>query len=251
MTKFKRLFFDIEVSPNIVTSWNIGRKINIDYHNIVKERAIITVCWKWEGENKIHNLNWNKGDDKKLVQEFAKIINSADEVIGHNGDQFDIKWFRTRCILHGVSIIPDIQSVDTLKLARKGFRFNSNRLDYIAKYLGVGRKIKTEPDLWSRIIFNNEKKALDDMVKYCKMDVEVLEKVFQKLDPYCAHKSHKAVAEGGEPHHCPKCSSKRVISNGVRTMANGLKKRRMQCVDCGGYFTISNAVYEAIKPILK
>lgn len=34
MTGFKRLFFDIETSPNIVFSWNIGRDISIDYENI-------------------------------------------------------------------------------------------------------------------------------------------------------------------------------------------------------------------------
>ena len=32
--KFKRLFFDIETSPNIVFSWNIGYNLNISYENI-------------------------------------------------------------------------------------------------------------------------------------------------------------------------------------------------------------------------
>ena len=100
--KFKRLYFDIETSPNVVFSWNVGYKLNIDHKSILKERAIICICWKWEGESKVHYLTWNKGDDKKMVQEFAKIINSADEVLGHNGDAYDIKWLRTRCIYHGV-----------------------------------------------------------------------------------------------------------------------------------------------------
>lgn len=250
--KFKRLYFDIETSPNVVFSWNVGYKLNIDHKSILKERAIICICWKWEGESKVHYLTWNKGDDKKMVQEFAKIINSADEVLGHNGDAYDIKWLRTRCIYHGVSIAPDIHSLDTLKLSRKGFRFNSNKLDYIASYLGLGHKMDTGGfSLWKNIILDNDKKSMDKMVEYCKKDVILLEKVYNKLDPYTTHKSHKAVHTGGEPHHCPSCSSPHTISNGERTMANGLKKRRMQCTDCGKYFSISNAVYEAIKPILK
>ena len=102
MTGFKRLFFDIETSPNIVFSWNIGRDISIDYENILNERAIICICYKWENDKKIHHLTWNKGDDKKMIQEFARIIDSADEVIGHNSDRFDVKWVRTRALFHKI-----------------------------------------------------------------------------------------------------------------------------------------------------
>ena len=39
--------------------------------------------------------------------------------------------------------MPPIISVDTLKEARKVFKFSSNKLDYIAQYLGVGAKMDT------------------------------------------------------------------------------------------------------------
>lgn len=249
--KFKRLFFDIETSPNLVYSWNIGRDISIDYKSIVQERAIICICWKWEHEHMVHSLQWNKGDDKQMLKTFTEMIQDADEIIGHNSDQFDIKWLRARCIYHGIPMIPDYTSVDTLKLSRKGFRFNSHRLDYIAKFLGLGEKLNTGFDLWKDIMLKNDKTAMKKMIKYCCNDVKLLEKVFKKLDPYVLHKSHKSVHEGGEPHHCPSCTSKHTISNGMRIMANGLRKHRMHCQNCGKYFSISNAVYEAIKPVLK
>jgi DNA polymerase elongation subunit (family B) len=236
---FKRLFFDIEVSPNIVTTWNVGRKINISPDDIIQERAIICVCWKFEGEKNIYSLSWDKGNDKKLVTEFAKVLNSADEVIGHNGDNFDIKWLRTRCLFHGVSLIPDVHSVDTLKLSKSGFRFNSNRLDYIAKFLNVGRKIKTSYGLWTKILIGNSKEAMDEMIKYCKMDVQVLESVFQKLKPYVGHKTHKGVFIGKSNHSCPECGSIHSISNGQRITATGVRKQRMHCQDCGKYHSIT------------
>lgn len=248
--KFKRLFLDIETSPNILTSWNVGRKINLDYHSIIKERAIICICWKWEGDKQVHSLTWHNGNDRKMLEQFSKVLQEADEILGHNSDKFDLKWIRTRCILYGIPMFPDLQTMDTLKLSKKGFYFNSNRLDYIAKFLGVGRKIKTAPDLWMRILLKNDKKAMDEMVKYCKQDVVVLENVYKKLSPYVLAKSHKAVAEGGEPHQCPECGSNHCISNGVRVMATGFKKRRMHCEDCGKYFSIANSVYEQLKPIL-
>jgi len=187
----RRLFFDIEVSPNIVLSWSVGYELDIPHDNIVQERAIICICWKWEGDSKIHSLQWNKGCDKDMLQKFAKVIDSADEVVTQNGDSFDIKWLRTRCIFHRIPLSVKFNSYDTLKMAKASFRFNSNKLDYMGKFLGIGGKIKTEPDLWKNILLNNDKKSLGDMITYCKMDVQRLEEVFQQLKSYSPTKKFK------------------------------------------------------------
>src|SRR3990167_8755389 len=249
--KFKRLFWDVETAPNIVFSWRVGNKINLSYENIITERAIICICFKYEGESKVHYLTWDKGNDKKMLEQFVKILNEADESVGHNSDQFDTRWVRARCILHGIPMVPDLHTLDTLKLSRKGFNFNSHRLNYLGQYLGLGEKIHTGFNLWKDIVLKNDKKAMDKMVRYCQQDVKLLEKVYQKLNQYTLAKSHKGVAEGGEPHHCPSCGHNSCISNGVRVMANGLKKHRLHCNRCGKYHSISHAVYEAVKEGLK
>ncbi|MFO0004689.1 MAG: hypothetical protein ACK559_26520, partial [bacterium] len=95
-TKRKRLFFDIETSPNLGLFWEAGFKKNIDYSNIIKERAIICICWKWEDDKEIGSVHWdNKQCDKSLLQKFIKVANEADELVGHNGDRFDLAWIRT------------------------------------------------------------------------------------------------------------------------------------------------------------
>lgn len=187
----KRLFFDLEVSANIVFSWRIGRDIDISPDSIIQERAVICACYKWEGETKVHSLRWDKGDDKDLLEKFSKIIDSADEVVTQNGDAFDIKWLRTRCIYHGIPVSSKFNSIDTLKMARSGFKFNSNKLDYLGKFLGVGGKTHTEYNLWRDITLNNDKKAMMTMVDYCKNDVILLENVYKKLQPYCPIKKFK------------------------------------------------------------
>lgn len=189
----KRLFFDIETSPNLVFSWRIGRKINIEHDNIVNERAIICISYKWEGDNKVYSLKWNKGDDKEMLEKFSKIIDSADEIVTQNGDKFDIKWLRARCIFHDIPISVKFNSIDTLKMAKAGFNFNSNKLDYMGSYLGVGEKIKTGYDLWKRIILNDDKEAMKEMVAYCEEDVRLLERVYNKLQPYCPVKRFKYI----------------------------------------------------------
>jgi len=88
----KRLFFDIETSFNIGIFWRSGYNLTIQPDDIIKERAIICVSWKWEGKDEVHNLTWDKNQcDKKLLKDFVKILNQADEIVAHNGDRFDIK----------------------------------------------------------------------------------------------------------------------------------------------------------------
>lgn len=187
----KRLFFDIEVSPDIVLSWGVGNKINISHDSIIQERAIICICWKWEGDDETYSLIWNNGNDKEMLKKFAKVIDSADEVIGQNGDNFDIKWLRTRCLYHNIPISVKFNSIDTLKMARANFRFNSNRLDYMGRFLGYGGKIKTDYEMWKNILLDNDQKSMTLMVNYCKEDVVLLEKVYNRLQGHSPIKRFK------------------------------------------------------------
>ena len=180
----KRLFFDIEVSPNLVFSWNVGNKINLTPDNIVKERAIICISYKWEHESKVHTLTWNNGDDYKMLVDFSKVLSQADEVVGHNSNSFDIKWINGRALKYDLVLPQQYKKVDTLSIARSKFRLNSNKLNYIGQYLGVGEKINTSYDLWTKIVLSNDKQALKDMVKYCEQDVNLLEQVYNKLIKY-------------------------------------------------------------------
>ena len=202
--KKKVLIWDIETSPNIGFFWRPGYKVTLTHDNILKERAIICICWKWAGERKVHHLTWDKNQcDKKMVKEFLKVAKEADELVAHNGDHFDMKWFNTRVLFHELGPVPQWKTVDTLKIARKYFNFNSNRLDYLGKFLFGEGKISTSFNLWYDICINNCPTAMDKMVKYCKQDVRLLEKVWKELEPYSTVKSHVGVANGLPKWTCP------------------------------------------------
>lgn len=233
-TKRRRLFFDIETSPNIGFFWTAGFKLNISTDSIIKERAIICICYKWEDEKETHALTWDsKQSDKKMLQDFIKVANEADEIVGHNGDKFDLAWVRTRCLFHRIDMFPTYITVDTLKIARSKFKFNSNKLNYIANYLGIGQKIKTEYDLWKDITFNKDKVAMEKMVKYCKMDVVLLEKVYKELSLHIPVKTHFGVIFGEDRGSCPECGSDDLIKNNKRVTASGLVKIQFRCKTCG------------------
>lgn len=244
--KTKKLFFDIETSPNIGSFWSAGYKKDIPYENIIKERAIICICYKWEGEKQVYSLTWDKNqDDKSLLKEFIKVANTADELIGHNGDSFDLPWIRTRCLYHGVPMFPKYSTLDTLKKARYYFNFNSNTLNYIANYLNLGGKKQTSLDLWKRIFLHKDDKALDYMVKYCKQDVILLEKVYAKFAPYIDSSVHHGVANGKNKCSCPHCASTNTSISKIRYTSLGSKKIQLQCKDCSKYNTVSESTYNS------
>lgn len=239
-----RLFFDIEVSPNVVMSWRLGRKVNIDANNLLKERAIICIGYKWEKEKKAQVIEWDhQQDDRQMLIEFIDIAAEADELVGHNGDKFDMPWIKTRCIFHGIPTFPSYKTIDTLAWARKRFYFNSNRLDYLGKYLGIGGKIKTDFDLWKSVVLSNDRKALKRMTDYCKRDVEMLQQVYERMAPHMPHKTHAGVLAGRDKWTSPFTGKTDVYVGKRRVSAAGAIVYQMQCAKTGRYFTISESAY--------
>lgn len=244
MNTLKRLFWDIEVSPDVVLSWRVGNKVHLAPENIVKERAIICIGYKWQTDKKARVLVWDeKQDDKAMLKDFLALANEADELVAHNGDRFDLPWFITRCLYHKIPTFPDYKTADTLQWAKRKFYFNSNKLNYIGQFLGMGSKIKTEFGMWKDITLNNDRAALKKMATYCARYVELLQGVWEKLAPLSAIKTHSGVASSRDKWSCPACGSVKVHKNKTKISAQGNKTHAMQCNDCGRYYAISDAVY--------
>lgn len=238
---FKRLFFDIETSPNIGFFWNSGYKLNIPYSNIIQEKAIICVSYKWEHEDKVHHLIWNDGNDYELVKEFSKILFKADEVVAHFGDKFDIPWLRGRALYHRIPFPTYLKSLDTKQKAYSHFKLNSNSLDYLAKYLKVGGKIEDGGwQNWVDVVLHKKEEALKIMVDYCDNDVIILEDVFNVMQSYIKLNSHVGVNQGQSKSSCPCCGSTNTHYHKPWVTASGTIQRIMKCGDCGTDFKISN-----------
>lgn len=243
----KRLYLDLETSPNVVLSWRVGYDLRIDPDNIIKERAIICAGYKWETDKAARCITWDKNqDDKAMIREVIAITATADEIIMHNGDKFDWPWVMARAAFHGLRV-PPVKTVDTLQWARRKFNFNSNKLDYIARYLGIGGKIKTEFGLWKEICLNSCPKSLRIMSDYCKRDVELLERVHKRLAEFVPAKTHAGVVMGRPSWTCPHDGSEHVKMNKKRVTSGGVIAFQMQCNTCGAYYSISNKSYEDYK----
>lgn len=245
----KRLFLDIETCPNIGYFWSAGYKVDISYKQIREERRIITAAYKWQDKKRVKTLTWDKNrKDEQLVQELIPIMNEADEIVAHYGDGFDLPWVRTRALYHGIAC-PIWKSIDTKAWASRYFYLNSNKLDYIAQFLGIGTKIRTEYDLWVDATGGSDKvskAAVEKMRVYNQHDTELLEPVFEKLSLYCPPHTHVGVLEGGERWSCPRCASERVWHIRAMVGRTGIVKHAMKCnaEDCGRYFVIPMVAYK-------
>jgi predicted RNA-binding Zn-ribbon protein involved in translation (DUF1610 family) len=245
MPLLKRLYIDIETSPMTALIFRIGQKISIGHENIIDDGRISVIGYKWEGKE-VKAMTWKHGCDKELLKAFVPILMQADEVIAHNGDRFDLPLIRARCLFHRIPIPAQLPSVDTLKQARKGFLFPSRRLDFLGKHMGhEGKRQHSGFDLWKRVHFG-DRKALREMVEYCKRDVELLENVHRTLSPYVTPAQHLAIVAGGiYKHHCPECGSDHVVRNGSRRVsALGSVKQQMQCKDCQRFYLVNERVLE-------
>lgn len=230
MSKARVLFLDIETSANLGYTWS---KYETNVIEFKKEFEILSIAYKWADRKKVCVLSQREADEKVILGLLHCLLDSANVVVWHNGDRFDGPKGNARFIAHGMKPPSPYKSVDTKKVAKRYFSFNSNKLDDLGKYLGVGRKVKHEGfDLWLKCMAG-DKKALKKMEQYNKGDVRLLEKVYKKLLPWI--QSHPNVALiSGRPKGCPKCGSEKLHSRGTE-WSKTQQYQRYQCQGCGGW----------------
>lgn len=241
-----RIFlWDIETGLNIVSLFSLfqNQKV-IHYDAIEQERYVICASVKELGMKGIKtfkitdsdSFRFDPTDDRKMLADLFEYLSEADALIAHNGDNFDLKYVNTRALKHGLKPLPNIITIDTLKIAKNHFKFNSNRLDYIAKFLGLGGKEKCPQSNWVDAMYGSNS-AVDKIAHYNRRDVEVLEEVYIKLAPYTESKLNQALfADDEEDIVCPLCGSEHFQSRGSR-YTRVTEYQRYQCTDCGHWFT--------------
>lgn len=227
--------FDIETMASKAYVWN-HYETNVIAYSV--EGYMLSWTAKWlNGKTITRGLCDYKGykpfspDDSHLVRELYNLFDEADILIAHNGDGFDIKKANTAFIKHGLTPPAPYKTVDTLKIARRYFAFNSNKLDDLGQFLGCGRKVKHPGfDMWLGCEAG-DRKSWDLMLKYNRQDVLLLERVYLRLLPWI--QNHPTPKDNQED--CPNCHSRTFHKKGL-DMFKGIKSQRNRCLDCGTNF---------------
>lgn len=245
MTEPVIVTLDIETAPLIASTFSLWPKSGIGVDNLIEDWWIICASWKYLDKKTVHGISVLNDkdrfkedftDDYAVVQKLHEVLSNCDFVVGHNISRFDLPRINTRFIKHGLPPVPKTKIIDTYKIAKREFNFTSNRLDYIAKFLGVGAKKENPKGLWQRVLQGN-KKAVRDMLAYNKQDVVINEKVYLALRSFDNSTNMSNYVDDrslGKKLLCPKCGSNHIKKQGLRVLASG-KFQQYQCLDCGGW----------------
>jgi len=230
----KILILDIETSPMEVYVWGLYKQ-RVGVPQIIKDWSILSWSAKWLMKSKIHSAHVTpkeaqNRDDFSVMTELHTLLNEADIVVAHNGIRFDIRKINTRLIKNGFSPTLPYQTIDTLTVAKKVFGMSSYSLDYLTKFFMLNQKGSPAYSLWKKCVAG-DKKALDEMEKYNKNDVVILEELYIKLRPWIKSHPNVGLYLDIDTTVCPNCGNKNLTWDGYYYTPAG-KYKTFQCI-CG------------------
>lgn len=236
--KHKVLLFDIETAPNIGAYFELYKEGNIVWNE--QYWYILCFSYKWLGDKETHVVAlpdfklWKKDktNDLEVVKVLWKLFDEAEVIIAHNGNSFDIKKSNVRFLKHGMEAPSAYKQIDTKLLAKRYFKFDSNKLDDLGDFLNIGRKLETEKGLWKDCM-DGSPHAWKMMKQYNIQDTILLEKVYYKLRGWDKiHPNMNLIL--GSIFNCPICGSDEINKRGYSCTRTSIYQR-YQCMNCGGW----------------
>lgn len=238
----KILLLDIETAPNRAFVWGMWDQ-NISADQMLESGYVL--CWsaKWLGERAMHfaSVGKDRANERNMLKQIHALLDEADVVIHYNGIKFDIPVLNREFIKFQMAPPSPYRQVDLLQVAKRAFRFESNKLGYVSTAIGIGAKVKHRGfELWVKCM-EGDAQAWRDMERYNKRDVVLLEKLYKRLRPWIA--KHPNLGAYGDAMCCPNCGSTRVQKRGEQ-VAQLLRYVRYQCQACATWFRGNKSVSE-------
>ncbi len=228
----RTLLLDIETAPHLATVWGLWQQ-NVGITQVLESGY--TLCWsaKWHGDREVLFDSVQKSGARRMVKRIHRLLNDADEVVHYNGLKFDIPTLNREFLLHDLAPPSPARQVDMLRTVRSRFRMASNKLDFVARELGIGSKTHHKGhELWLGCM-NGDAASWRTMERYNRNDVVLLEKLYDRLIAWRKPGVNRSVEAG----HlcCPNCGSQKGQHRGVAYTAAG-SYPRIQCTGCGTWY---------------
>jgi DNA polymerase elongation subunit (family B) len=227
------LLLDIETSPNTASVWGLWQQ-NVSLNQLLESSYTMCYSAKWLGEKQVYFDSVHKSTPQSMLDGIHGLLEDADAVVHYNGTKFDMPTLHKEFLIHKMPPPPPAKQIDLLRVVKSQFRFPSNKLDYVAQRLGLGKKNDHEGHtLWLKCM-NGDKKAWKTMENYNIQDVLLLEKLYKKLLPWIKTPVNQGLMKDRNGFVCPTCAKPSLISKGFRYTTTGAYQR-YQCKACGAY----------------
>jgi hypothetical protein len=223
----RRLAIDIETSPNLADVWGLWNN-NVGLSQLRESTRMLCFAAQWEGSKRVEFYSeW--GDGLDMIRVAHELLTEADEVVHYNGQRFDVPHLNRELLLAGYDPPAPYKQIDLYREVKSAFSFPSYKLEYVAKTLGVGEKVKhSGHELWIKVMAG-DRSALRQMREYNCMDTELLLPLYRKLLPWIST-PNAGLHVGADV--CPACGSDTLKREGYANLISG-RYQRFQCEGCG------------------
>ena len=241
---------DIERIPGRVRTWHLGFTIEGDVWDLnalkdITRRRIHaddmiewprTICaaWKWYDAPEVEfAAEWEVGGYDGFMRAVWEVFDQADLIIGHNADRFDARHLMGGWAEMGLPAPSPCKVVDTLKIARGTFAYESNTLDALNKRLGIDAKTDKYDSRVAKAAVAGDKEAQDRIRFYNMGDIAASEALFDRLRPYARNIPHLGMWTDDELA-CPSCGHS-MTATGKTVHANVQRYEHLTCPNCGAH----------------
>ena len=228
----KLLTIDIETRPIEARTWGLWGQ-NIGINQITNPGGLLCFAAKFHGERRVHfHSEWEDGE-KAMAKALYRLLDEADAIAGWNSDKFDLRWINAQFLKHGMGKPSSYVRLDLMKSVKRQVYLPSYKLDFVARYLELGQKVRTGGfDLWADVLAGCEK-AQAKMRRYNIGDVKLTEAVYDRLSAKgWVMGLPNAALDGG--HVCTHCGSEKLQARGWQHTKTR-RYQRWHCKDCGGW----------------
>ena len=173
-----------------------------------------TICaaWRWYGSRKVEFAAEWDGGREAFLRAVWDAYNTADIVYGHNVDAFDTKKLQGEWNEIGLTRPSPFRSVDTLKVARSAFGYESNKLSSLCERLGIPTKVDVyDPDVAQRAV-DGDARAQRRLRIYNQGDIVASEALVDRIRGYVPNHPHIGLYTGDEDC-CGSCGGLRPPGN--------------------------------------
>lgn len=155
---------------------------------------ILTIGLKPQGKKALVLVNQSilkegagRSNDRNILVAARDILEEFDLIVSYYGGhwRFDLPMLNTRLLVYGEKPLSPKFHLDLYSVAKKSLRFKRLNLAIIAKFFGIGElKTQIDPNDWVEAAMDGSRKALKEIIRHNKGDVEILDKLFPKLIPF-------------------------------------------------------------------
>lgn len=223
------LSVDIETSPNLAHVWGLFNQ-NIGLNQLLESTEMMCFAAKWLGEKDIMFYSTHRDGKIRMVARAWSLLDEADVVMHYNGKRFDVPHLNREFVSQELTPPSPYKQIDLYQVVKQRFKLPSNKLDYVARMLGLKGKVPHEGHtLWVKCMAGDAR-AWRDMEKYNKQDVLLLEQLYHILRPWVPNHPSFAIFNGTDC--CPACGSLRLERRGY-AYTTVSKFQRFRCKRCG------------------